>query len=100
VSLGLGSVIASAIEVAPWLPAFGRNKGTVFLIVGGLLALNYWLAVLRPQRQRQLCAPGDLCHVDSPSMKINRVVFWISVAIYGCAVAISYGLLWWAGVQS
>ena len=47
----------------------GRYKGPVFIAVGTLLALNYWLAVMRP---RQLnCAPGELCHIDSPAMRVT-----------------------------
>ena len=63
VSLGLGSVIASTLEVAPWLMVVGRYKSEVFLSVGALLALNYWLAIVRPRRLA--CAPGDICDVDS-----------------------------------
>ena len=97
-SLGLGSVIASTIEVAPWLTVIGRHKGTVFLSVGALLAFNYWLAVVRPRRMD--CAPGDICHVDSPAMRVSRVMFWISVVIYVSAVAFTYAALWWVRSQS
>ena len=41
---------------------------------GALLALNYWLVVVRPRR----CAPGELCHTDSPLMRWNRRVWWVS----------------------
>ena len=50
VSLGLGSVIASALEVAPWLMVIGRHKNIVFPLVGLLLAFNYWIAVVRPEK--------------------------------------------------
>ena len=93
VSLGLGSVIASTLEVAPWLMTIGRHKGEVFLAVGSLLAFNYWLAIVRPRRMN--CAPGEVCHVDSPAMRFNRVMFWFSVAIYTSAVAFTYAALWW-----
>ena len=76
----------------------GRYKGPVFIAVGTLLALNYWLAVVRP---RQLnCAPGELCHIDSPAMRVNRVMFWVSVTIYGSAVTFTYAALWWVRSQS
>ena len=41
VSLGLGSVIASTIDAAPWLIAVGRQKEAVFMAVGAMLAINY-----------------------------------------------------------
>ena len=77
--------------------AVGRNKGSVFLAVGGLLAMNYWLAVVRPRRQ--VCAPGEVCHVESPAMRVNRLMFWLSVSIYVAAVTLSYGALWWVRMQ-
>jgi hypothetical protein len=93
VSLGLGSVIVSALEIAPWLQTIGRHKTGMFVGVGALLAVNYWLAVVRPRQMS--CAPGEACHVDSPAMRINRVLFWISVVIYAGAVTLTYTALWW-----
>jgi hypothetical protein len=97
VSLGLGSVIASAFELAPWLMEIGRHKTVVFVAVGGLLIVNGWLAVVRPHRTN--CAPGEMCHVDSPAMRMNRVLFWISVVIYAGAVTFTYAALWWVRRQ-
>ena len=62
----------------------------VFSVSGLLLALNYWLVVVRPRR----CEPGELCHVDSPMMRWNRRVFWMSAAVYATAVVVTYGGLW------
>jgi hypothetical protein len=93
VSLGLGSVVAAAVESAPWLAAVGRHKGAVFLGVGALLTLNYWLAIVRPRRQG--CAPGEACHVDSRAMRVNRALFWTSAAIFTVAVTLTYGAIWW-----
>ena len=98
VSLGLGSVIASVIEVAPWLSTITRNKGLVFVGVGAMLLLNYWIAVDRPRRMN--CAPGELCHVDSPAMRFNRRLFWISVAVYSIALTVTYAATWWVRSQS
>ena len=97
VSLGLGSVIASTLEVAPWLMTIGRHKGEVFLAVGSLLVFNYWLAIVRPRSVQ--CAPGDVCHVNSPAMRFNRVMFWCSAVIYSSAVAFTYAALWWVRSQ-
>jgi hypothetical protein len=97
VSLGLGSVIASTVEIAPWLTTIGRYKTAVFVAVGGLLILNYWLAIARPRRMN--CAPGELCHIDSPSMRVNRVLFWTSVAIYAAALTFTGAAIWWVRMQ-
>jgi len=98
VSLGLGSVIASTLEVAPWLITISGNKGTVFLMVGTLLVCNYWVAIVRPRQMN--CAPGDVCHVDSPAMRLNRRLFWLSAGIYTIAVSITYAATWWVRMQS
>ncbi len=97
-SLGLGSVIASAVEVAPWLSVISMNKGVVFFAVGLLLMFNYWFAVVRPRQMN--CAPGDVCHFDSPTMRFNRKLFWLSLAIYGIAVSVTYAAIWWVRSQS
>ena len=92
-SLGLGSVVASTLEVAPWLITVGRQKAIIFPAVGVLLAFNYWLAIVRPKRLA--CPPGDVCHVDSPTSRFNRAMFWTSLAIYVMAVTLTYGAEWW-----
>ena len=86
-TLGLGSVIASIIEVAPWFATIGRYKTLLFGVSAVLLALNYWLVVVRPRT----CEPGELCHVDTPFMRFNRRLYWMSVAIFVVAVAVTYG---------
>jgi hypothetical protein len=91
-------VIGSAFEVAPWLMEIGRHKTAMFVAVGTLLAVNYRLAIVRPRRMN--CAPGEVCHVDSPAMRVNRVLFWASVAIYAGAVTFTYVALWWVRMQS
>ena len=97
-SLGLGSVIASTLEVAPWLMVISQHKNVVFPGVALLLAFNYWIAVIRPKNAD--CAPGKMCHVDSPAMRFNRKLFWFSVVIYVVAVAMTYSALWWLRMQS
>ena len=97
-SLGLGSIVASTLEVAPWLMAISRQKNLIFLAVGALLAFNYWLAIARPKTLN--CAPGDICHIDSPMSRFNRAMFWTSFAIYVVAVSATYGAEWWQRSQS
>ena len=53
------------------------------------MALNYWLVVVRPRR----CAPGEVCHVDSPLMRLNRRLFWFSAVVYVLAGVLTYGSL-------
>jgi len=74
------------------------HKAIVFPLVGVLLLFNYWIAVVRPRRMH--CAPGDICHVDSPQMRLNRKLFWISAAIYVIAVTVTYAAIWWVRMQS
>jgi len=87
VTLGLGSVIASVVEVAPWFARIGRYKPLLFGGSAVLLALNHWLVVVRPRA----CEPGELCHMDTPFMRFNRRLYWASLAIYAIAVAVTYG---------
>jgi hypothetical protein len=39
---------------------------------------NYWLVVVRPRQ----CAPGELCHMDTPFMRFNRRLYWTSVVLF------------------
>jgi hypothetical protein len=97
VSLGLGSVIATIVGSAPWLAAISQHKTTIFVVVGCMLAVNYWFAIARPRRMH--CAPGEVCHVDSPAMRITRVMFWTSAAIWAGAVTLTYAAIWWVRLQ-
>lgn len=89
VTLGLGSVVSSAVSAMPVLAVVSRHKNLAFAASGALLALNYWLVIVRPRR----CAPGEVCHVDSPLMVWNRRLFWASVVIYTVAFVITFGAL-------
>ena len=97
VSLGLGSVVASALDVAPWLMTIGAMKHIIFPAVGALLAFNYWLVVVRPRRLE--CEPGEVCHVDSRTSRFNRAMFWLSAGIYVVAVVMTYGASAWLRSQ-
>lgn len=79
--------MASLIETAPWIVALERYRLVLFSVSGTLLALNYWMVVVRPRQ----CAPGELCHLDSPFMRFNRRLYWMSVALFVVALAVTYG---------
>jgi hypothetical protein len=81
--------MASIIETAPWIVALERYRLVLFSVSGTLLALNYWMVGVRPRR----CAPGELCHIDSPFMRFNRRLYWTSVALFAAALIVTYGSL-------
>lgn len=79
--------MASVIDRAPWFIELQRYKVVMFIASGGLLALNHWLVVVRPRQ----CAPGELCYVDSPFMRLNRRVYWASLVLFVVALVVTYG---------
>jgi len=81
--------MASLIETSPWVVALERQSTLLFSVSGALLALNYWMVVVRPRR----CAPGELCHIDSPFMRFNRRLYWISLTLFIVALVVTYGSL-------
>jgi hypothetical protein len=76
----------------------GRHKTAVFAAGGVLLTINYWLAIVRPRQMD--CAPGEVCHIDSPAMRVNRILFWTSAVIWAGGVTFTYAALWWVRLQS
>jgi hypothetical protein len=81
--------MAALIETAPWIVALERHRLVLFCASGTFLALNYWMVVVRPRQ----CAPGELCHIDSPFMRFNRRLYWISLALFVVALVVTYGSL-------
>jgi hypothetical protein len=81
--------MASLIETAPWIVALERYRLLLFTVSGALLTLNYWLVVVRPRD----CAPGELCHIDSPFMRFNRRLYWTSLVLFAVALIVTYGSL-------
>ena len=79
--------MASIIDAAPWFIELQRYKGVMFGVSGAALTLNYWLVVVRPRR----CAPGELCHMDTPFMHFNRRLYWTSVVLFAAALVLTYG---------
>jgi hypothetical protein len=81
--------MASLIETAPWIVSLERHRLVLFSVSGMLLALNYWMVVVRPRQ----CAPGELCHIDTPFMRFNRRLYWMSLALFAVALIVTYGSL-------
>jgi hypothetical protein len=79
--------MASVIEAAPWFVELQRYKSALFGASATLLALNYWLVVVRPRA----CARGEICHMDTPFMRFNRRLYWGSVALFVVALLVTYG---------
>ena len=79
--------MASIIDAAPWFIELQRYKTVMFGVSGAALALNYWLVVVRSRR----CAPGELCHMDTPFMHFNRRLYWTSVVLFAAALVLTYG---------
>jgi len=79
--------MASVIDAAPWFVELQRYKPVMFAASGVVLALNYWMVVVRPRR----CAPGELCHMDTPLMRFNRRLYWASVVLFAIALVVTYG---------
>lgn len=88
-TLGLGSVIATAASTLPWLTVIGRYKNWIFLGTGLLLALNWYLVMVLPARRN--CKPGEICHIGSGVSRTQRALFWVSLGVYGIAFLISFG---------
>ena len=81
--------MASLIETAPWIVVLERHRPVLFGVSAAVLALNYWMVVVRPRQ----CAPGELCHIDSPFMQFNRRLYWISLVLFAVALIVTYGSL-------
>ena len=79
--------MAALIETAPWIVVLERHRAVLFGASGALLALNYWMVLVRPRQ----CAPGEVCHIDSPFMRLNRRLYWLSLALFAAALVVTYG---------
>jgi len=79
--------MAALIEAAPWIVVLERHRAVLFGASGALLALNYWMVLVRPRQ----CAPGEVCHIDSPFMRFNRRLYWLSLALFAAALVVTYG---------
>jgi len=79
--------MAALIETAPWIVILERHRPVLFGVSAVLLALNYWMVFARSRQ----CAPGEVCHIDSPFMRLNRRLYWLSLALLVTALVVTYG---------
>jgi len=87
VALGAGSVMAALVETAPWLVGLSRHKEWIFLGVGVLLVVDYWVLY---HSGAAACRPGGACDPARPLGRWLRRVYWASVALFGVGVAAAY----------
>ena len=91
--LGLGSVLISltASPVFPYMKFVLDHKAATFVIVGGLLGLNYYL--LYRYIPAKMCAPGEVCHIDSRPSRLGRWMLSVSIGLYAVSLFAAYLLL-------
>lgn len=90
VLFGLGATVASALSAAPWLVSLSRHKNWTFAIAGFLIAASLFYSRFAARLQAANCEVGD--DSCSRAAKFNRIVLWISVAIYGIGFLVAYVL--------
>ncbi len=82
VTLGLGAVVAGVISDFPELVGLSRHKIWVFVIVGLVLAVNFWLLYGRNKKQAcEVPEDGADSACDTAS-RWSKIVLWISMGIY------------------
>jgi len=89
-ALAGGAAIGAYVSTFPWIIPLSQHKGWLFLIAGVLIAVN-GLLTLRPQ-SKLVCAVtgGKGCEVAG---SFSKKMFWISAAIYGFGVFMTYLLV-------
>lgn len=87
VTLGAGAVVASLVSAMPWLVWVSRHKGWFFVAAGVLMTLNVFL-VYRPHG-KVACAVGG-GHACEEARRWNKLVLWVSVALYGFGFFMTY----------
>lgn len=87
VALGAGAVVASLVSALPWLMWVSRHKTWFFLVAGLLLAVNAIL-IYRPHGTLAcVVGGGTACEA---AKRWNTLVLWVSVALYGFGVFMTY----------
>lgn len=88
VSLGMATVVVSAVSTFPWLVPLTQQKAWLFLGAGVLLGLNFYL-VYRPNKQ-VACDAGAGPSGCEVANGWNRVVLWVSAGIYAVGLFMAY----------
>lgn len=91
VTLGLGAVVAGVISDFPILVGLSRHKIWVFVIVGLVLAVNFWLLYGRKKKKIACEIPKDGAEsaCDTAS-RWSKIVLWISTGIYGIGIFMAF----------
>jgi hypothetical protein len=97
VLFGLGATVASALAAAPWLVELSRHKNWTFAVAGALLVANiFYMRSIAPRLQAGCDLGDDAC---ARAARLNRVLLWISLALYAVGAVVAYGLgpllVWW-----
>ena len=91
VLLGMGTVVASLLSVAPWLVSLSRHKVWTFSIAGTLIACSFVMTYVIAPRLRD----GEACDADDPTTcgevsRLSRVLLWGSALIYSVGFVVAY----------
>lgn len=94
VLLGLGATVASLLSAAPWLVTLSRHKAWVFAGSGTFIALNsaYVYSLAPTLRGANQSCPPDAAAVCGTADRLNRVVLWVSAAIWAVGFLAAYAL--------
>ncbi|MBI4479761.1 MAG: hypothetical protein HY651_07030 [Acidobacteria bacterium] len=88
VSLGMAAVVVSAISAFPWLVPLSQHKEWLFLGVGLLIGLNFWL-VYR-SRTPVVCNAETGASTCEMAGRWSRVVLWLSLGIFMAGISMAY----------
>lgn len=86
----MGAVFASLSSNIPAIIFLAENALTIFTITGILLAISGYMIFIRSQS----CPINPkLTKICMRSKKINKIVWWLSVAILGISLFFKYILI-------
>lgn len=88
VSLGMATVVVSAVSAFPWLVPLSQHKQWLFLGAGALIGLNFRL-VYR-SREPVLCDAVTGASTCETAGRWNRIVLWLSVGIFVAGISMAY----------
>lgn len=86
VTLGMGSMVASAVSVLPWMVWLSQYKAITFSVTALLLAYSGW-------RLRQINLSARCSIEDGKRLKWQKRLLSVSAVIFVTAVFAAYALL-------